>query len=251
MNVRPEEASVPGEQPGMRSDVWAVRSPVGGDPGPVAFAVHDAKNMVGVLAANVDVLRRALGDARLPTAAVQALADIEEAAFRLNGLVREALVGLQGREAPRPAPRRLRVAPMVTAAVERMRPAARARGIRIVEMGTEGACATIDADLFERVIVNLLENAVRFSAPGDTVEVEYEHRNGRLTLAVGDRGPGVPEDAREQIFESYRRHDGERGEGAHFGLGLAFCREVAKAHGGDAWAFNRAGGGACFVFEIV
>ena len=71
-----------------------------------------------------------------------------------------------------------------------------------------------------------------------------------MTLAVGDRGRGVPEEAREDVFRSYRRRD-SMGSDSHFGLGLAYCRKVAREHGGDAWVFNRAEGGACFVFEIA
>jgi len=260
LNSRPEEGSANGDLAVPSSDrvvpcsdVWPIRPSVRPEPSPVAYAIHDAKNMLGVLSANLEVLKRALRTMPLPRGAADALGDIDESAQRLNGLLREALSGLQGRRrhAMTPSASPLSVAPVVAAAVDRMLPAARARGIQIACAGPDDAYATIEPELLERVVVNLVENAVRFSQPGDSVEVEYATRNGRMTLAVGDRGPGVPEDALDEIFASYRRRDGDGTESQHFGLGLAFCREVARARGGDAWVFNRAGGGACFVFEIA
>jgi len=246
----PDESSADGGQVGMRSDVWPVRPSLRPEPSPIAFAIHDAKNMMGVLSANLDVLRGALRNMPLPRGAADALDDIDESSRRLNGLLREALAGLQGHARPSAPPSTLRAAPIVAAAVDSMLPAAAARRVRITQTGAEDACATIEPELLERVIVNLLENALRFSQPGDTVEVEYVTRGGRMTLAISDRGPGVPENARDEVFESYRRRDPDSAQ-SHFGLGLAFCREVARAHGGDAWVFNRAGGGACFVFETA
>jgi signal transduction histidine kinase len=231
-----------------RSDVWHVRLPDPPEPGAVSFAVHDAKNMMGVLAANLEVLTGALAGMDLPARATDALGDMSESARRLSALLREALAGLQGCNPRWTAPSQVHVGPVLAAGIDRMRPAARARGVLIVNGGTHNGCATIEPGLLERVIVNLLENAVRFSRAGDTIEVECVTRGGRMTLAVSDRGPGVPEDACDEIFESYR-HRPAGGTESHFGLGLAFCREVARAHGGDAWVFNRAGGGACFVFE--
>jgi signal transduction histidine kinase len=257
LNSRREEGSANGDRAAPSSDrvvpcsaVWPIRPSVRPEPSPVAYAIHDAKNMLGVLSANLEVLHRALRSMPLPRSAADALGDIDESAERLNGLLREALSGLQGHRRQPMTTSSLSVPPVVAAAVDRMLPAARARGIRIAYAGSEDACATIEPELLERVIVNLVENAVRFSRPGDTVEVEYAARNGRMTLAVGDRGPGVPEEALDEIFASYRRRDAD-GTESHFGLGLAFCREVARARGGDAWVFNRAGGGACFVFEIA
>jgi signal transduction histidine kinase len=250
LSSRGDDARANSAQVGVRSDVWPVQARVPAEPSPIAYAIHDAKNMMGVLSANLDVLKKALRNMPVPRVAAEALEDIDESSRRLNGLLREALVGLQGHAQQRTTPSAVCAAPIVAAAVDRMLPAAHARRVKIAHAGPSDAWAKIEPELFERVIVNLLENAVRFSREGDTVEVEYVTRGGRMTLAVGDRGPGVPEDARSEIFESYRHRDPDHAA-SHFGLGLAFCREVARAHGGDAWVFNRAGGGACFVFETA
>jgi two-component system, OmpR family, sensor histidine kinase CreC len=248
VRLRADEPSEIAKEVGPTSTVYPVRPSFRPEPSPIAFAIHDAKNMLGVLSANLEVLTTELAGMPLSPMATDALGDMGESADRLSGLLREALAGLQGHAPRRALPTALRVAPIVAAVIDRMRPAARARGVRIVEGGDRETRATVESELFERVIENLLDNAVRFSKAGDTVEVEYVTRVGRTTLAVGDRGPGVPENDRDEIFASYR-HREPGGTEAHFGLGLAFCREVARAHGGDAWVFNRGGGGACFVVE--
>jgi signal transduction histidine kinase len=244
----PERPSTTKGDMWTRSDVWSVRPSLRPRPGPAEFAIHDAKNMLGVLSANVEVLRRALACGALPAGVQEALGDIDESARRLSGLLREALSGLQGHDPEPPPPSSTRVASIVESVVGRMAPAASASGVRMVVARGDEAYASIAPQLLERVLENLLENAVRFSNRGDTVEVEYTHRGGRTILAVSDRGPGVDDAARDAIFESYRRRAPLPVE-SHYGLGLAFCRQVARAHGGDAWVFNRTGGGACFVFE--
>jgi signal transduction histidine kinase len=250
LSLRAAESMSKSVDAAVRSDVWAVPRSVRPEPTPTAFALHDAKNMMGVLLANLQVLSRALTGVSLPDAAADALDDIGESSQRLTMLLREALAGLQGNTLRRAAASPVPVGPVVTAVVDQMRPAARALGVRIVHAGQADVHATIEPALFERVVANLLENAVRFSPPHARVEVELVRRDGRMVLAVGDRGSGVAEAARDEIFESYRHRD-PGGAGSHFGLGLAFCRQVARAHGGDAWVFNRSGGGACFVFEIA
>ena len=101
----------------------------------------------------------------------------------------------------------------------------------------------IDATLMEQVLVNLLENAVKFTAPASPIEVAAGRVDNEAWIEVRDRGPGVPEGEEERIFEKfYRAGDGNRAEGT--GLGLAICRAIVHAHQGAIIASNREGGGA-------
>src|SRR5579864_6960103 len=125
------------EQPGTtkgdmwtRSDVWSVRPSLRPRPSPAAFAIHDAKNMLGVLSANVEVLRRALVGGFLPNGAREALGDIDESSRRLSGLLREALSVLQGHDPVPPPPSPTCVGPIVASVVARMASAAEANGVR-------------------------------------------------------------------------------------------------------------------------
>jgi len=105
-----------------------------------------------------------------------------------------------------------------------------------------------DAKLLRRLVRNLLENAARYGAP--PVEAMVDEADGRARLRVCDRGPGVPEREREQIFAPfYRASSRPSGEGGS-GLGLALVRQIARRHGGEARCLPRDGGGSCFEVDL-
>jgi two-component system sensor histidine kinase KdpD len=107
----------------------------------------------------------------------------------------------------------------------------------------------VDAALIEQVLINLIENAVKFSPAGTPIGVRARDGQAEVVVEVLDRGPGVPETEEDAIFERfYRAPDSQRAEGA--GLGLAICRAIVRAHGGTISATNRDGGGAVFRFTI-
>jgi signal transduction histidine kinase len=229
------------------SNVWPVES---GEmhAGPAAYALHDAKNLIAVLRASLHFLSEELSDKPQSPDVASALEDARDSADRMADLLCEAIVSLRGRAPRKTAPAGLRIAPSIAALVNRIGPMASMRGVRLVAGGADSACARIDHGLFERAILNFIDNALRYSKAGDTIEIEYLVHGNRVVVAVADEGPGVPEEMRDVVFQADRPNT--RTDSSNFGLGLAFCREAARAHGGNAWAFNRAGGGACFVFEI-
>jgi two-component system sensor histidine kinase KdpD len=111
----------------------------------------------------------------------------------------------------------------------------------------EGICmAPMDPVLIEQVLVNLVENAVRYSPEGTEIEIRAAREDDRLMVEVADRGPGIPDSEKTRIFEKFHRLE-ERSRGV--GLGLAICRSVMEAHGGSIRVEDREGGGA--VFRIV
>ncbi|QPC99479.1 ATP-binding protein [Qipengyuania soli] len=105
----------------------------------------------------------------------------------------------------------------------------------------------------ERVIDNLLDNAVSFSPTGGEIRANLTRKDGWITLAISDEGPGIPVEKREKVFQRFHsdRPDGED-FGKHSGLGLAIARTIAEAHDGTLVATSRADGkeGACLVFGI-
>lgn len=110
--------------------------------------------------------------------------------------------------------------------------------------------AWADGNLFERVLQNLLDNAIRFTPPGGRVQVQAGMESSKsdwLLVCVSDSGPGVPDEVRDRIFQKFTtaRH---RESGT--GLGLAFCKMVVEAHGGRIWMENNANQGSVFCFTL-
>jgi two-component system sensor histidine kinase KdpD len=100
----------------------------------------------------------------------------------------------------------------------------------------------VDDVLLGQLVVNLLENAVKYSPAGRPSEVAAEANDNAVTLEVRDRGAGFAEGEEQRVFEKFYRgkSDGVRGAG----LGLAICHAIATAHRGTIEALNRSGGGA-------
>jgi two-component system, OmpR family, sensor histidine kinase KdpD len=105
-----------------------------------------------------------------------------------------------------------------------------------------------DDVLLGQLLVNLLENATKYTPEGTPIELTAESGGEAITLEIRDRGPGFAPDEEQRIFEKFHRGRSTRARGA--GLGLAICRAIAEAHRGSIEAFNRAGGGAVFRIRL-
>ena len=127
--------------------------------------------------------------------------------------------------------------------------AARARGVGVALEGGPVVLA-VDGERFLRVVGNLLDNAIRFAAPGGDVRVVLWSRGGQGGVTVTDDGPGVPPDARDRVFARFSREDAARGRQGGAGLGLAICREVVRAHGGRVWVQDADPRGSAFVVAL-
>ena len=119
-----------------------------------------------------------------------------------------------------------------------------------VTLMPEGASviAKVDAPKLERVIDNLLRNAIRHTPPGTPIWVRVESDGDDAIITVEDAGPGVPSQQRSRIFEPFER--GSRTTRSGSGLGLAIVSRFAALHGGRAWVDDRPGGGAAFHVRL-
>ncbi|MFO0574749.1 MAG: sensor histidine kinase KdpD [Polyangia bacterium] len=107
----------------------------------------------------------------------------------------------------------------------------------------------MDPVLAEQLFHNLIENAIKYTPPATPIEISAAAGVGMVTVAVADRGPGIPPDAEERVFEKFFRGPYQHSEGG-VGLGLTICRGIVEAHGGQISAANRSGGGAVFCFTL-
>jgi len=109
----------------------------------------------------------------------------------------------------------------------------------------------VDTALIERVIANLLENAVKYSPAQGVIHVSAALAGDAIELRVEDDGPGIPAEYLDLVFEKFFRVKGDgRSAIPGTGLGLAICRGIVEAHGGQIWAENRPSGGACFSVRL-
>src|SRR5207247_2102636 len=126
-------------------------------------------------------------------------------------------------------------APLIAAAVELFR---RTRTTHRLELHVEGALPRVDADAdaLDRVLKNLISNALKYSPPGSCVRVRARATDGVVAVDVEDEGPGIPAEERARVFEPYYRVRETAGLGPGTGLGLSVVKSLVEAHGGTVRA---------------
>ncbi len=232
----------PDEARHASSGVWAK-----GSSDLATYAVHDAKNVACALRANSEWLR-GVCEMELPRPDVlEALGEMMEGCEQLVDLMHETLMvhrAMSFRVEPTP----VHLATLVGCAADRVRRRAESAGVRVVVEGPEALAALLDRALFSRLLDNLLDNALRVSRADDEVRVCHGQIGRNVVVSVTDQGPGVPPAQRARIFELFARGSG--GGRDSTGVGLAFCRVVAEAHGGNVCVEDAPGRGASFVVTV-
>jgi signal transduction histidine kinase len=210
----------------------------------VAWASHDLRAPIASLQAMLEAIEDGLVSAEdyLPTLReqVRTLSMLVDDLFELARIDAGALT-LELRRTP--------VAPLVASALRLLRPEAEARRVALSSDVDETVEARLAPDKFERVLFNLVTNALRHTPTDGSVAVRVERRDADLLLRVEDSGEGLAPEAPARMFERFWRGDQARsGNGA--GLGLAIAKGLVEAHGGRIWAENRPQGGACVSFTL-
>lgn len=120
-----------------------------------------------------------------------------------------------------------------------------------IELAPDLPLAPIDAVLIEQVLFNLLDNALKYTPPGTPITIRASATARAVTVAVADRGPGLPFGDETRVFDKFYRGHGAPGTTrGSVGLGLAICRGMIEAHGGKIWAESSPEGGAVFRFTL-
>ena len=194
-----------------------------------------------------------LGRVRSEEERQRALEIIDQEARRLTQLVENVLLFSRSeRGASRIVVEPTPVAAVVRDVLEAFTPLARARGVDLrVDIADGGVVAPLDRRALQQVLLNLLDNAVKYGPDGQTVTVATARRADRVRIEVRDQGPGIPPGDRERIWEPFWRSRRERTSGvAGTGIGLAVVRELCALHGGSAWLDEPDLPGARFVVEL-
>jgi len=207
----------------------------------LAVCAHDLRGALTIIAGYVDMLRRHELDAAQRE---KALAGIDAAVMRADRLLGETLSGTRP-EATRTGERFDLVALTMRAAAD-----ARAAYGREVAPRADAERVQVagDEDAMARALQNLLGNAAKY-APEGPLEVRVAVEGDRAVVEVADRGPGIPVEQREDVFEPFARLERDVAlEGT--GLGLTVVRSVAERMGGRAMILGREGGGAVVRLEL-
>jgi two-component system sensor histidine kinase KdpD len=201
---------------------------------------HDLRTPLASITGAASTLR-SQGDKLPPETRQELLESIAEEAERLSRLVSNLLdmtrleSGIELRRDFYP------LEEIVGAALQRMERQLAGRQVK-TQLPDSLPLAYVDDVLLGQVVLNLLENAVKYSSAETPIEVAAEAGDGAIKLEVRDRGPGFAQGEELRVFEKFYRGKPAGARGA--GLGLAICRAIVEAHHGTIEAFNRAGGGA-------
>ncbi len=208
---------------------------------------HDLRTPLGVVTGATSALLDESGPKDEATRR-ELLQTAHEEALRLNRLVRNLLDMTRLEAGALRVQKELQpLEEVVGAALNRMEDRLRGREVR-TDIPRDLPLVPFDSALIEQVLINLLENATKYTPPGSPLEVNARAMDGEVEVEVADRGPGVASKDVERVFDKfYRAHEGE---GGGVGLGLTICRGIVGAHGGRIWVKDRTGGGASFRFTL-
>jgi signal transduction histidine kinase len=216
----------------------------------VARTVHDLKApLTSILGFAALVGRRQL----TPERQAELLGKVEDAGQQLLTMIDEVLHGasedalVDVRRDPVDLVPLVRDLAGVTAGMARGRDGTD-REVR-VHAETPTAVAAVDPGVVRSVLVNLLENAVKYSPPGSPIDLVVERSAGEVRLTVSDRGPGIPPEEHATIFERFRQRDTDSPAGG-VGLGLYIVRSLVTAHGGRVTVSSPPGQGASFTVSF-
>jgi two-component system, OmpR family, sensor kinase len=215
----------------------------------LADASHELRTPLASIRGYAELFR--LGAADDPATLERAMARIEAEATRMGVLVEDLLSLAALDQAPERPRIPVDLGELAAHAAEDTRVTAPDRGVRLCV--DEPAIAVIgDPDQLRQLLANLMRNAVIHTPAGTPIEIAVRREGGMAVLEVRDHGPGVPDDATDQLFERFWRTEGGRSRGkGGAGLGLAIVKAIAVAHGGSVSAGNVDGrdeddGGAVF-----
>jgi signal transduction histidine kinase len=211
----------------------------------VAWASHDLRTPIASLQAMIEAVEDGLAepDSYLPAMADQTrtLARLVEDLFEL-ARIDAGVLTLELREAE--------IARVIQGCVRGVEAEARSRNVAVQAFVADGIRARCAPEQVERVLYNLLANAVRHTPPDGTVAVHVRSEPEEVHVVVEDSGDGIEPETASRMFERFWRGDQARQSGNGAGLGLAIARGLVEAHGGRIWAESRPEGGTRVSFTL-
>ena len=225
-------------------DVGAVRSVERTKDFLVRLLAHDMNSPLTTIMGMFDLLQ-------VPPESEKLLTSSQLAVEKLRDLIADLfdITRLEGVDVPsRIMPHNL--VPLLRTATETSLVLAGVQGVRVVLDAPDTLPAPVDEHLVRRAVDNLLDNAIRLSPEGGQVTVQAGLEGEQVVISVEDQGPGIPENLRSTLFQSWVKSDSGGGDLAHHGLGLALVDLVAREHGGTISVRCPPSGGSVFTLHL-
>jgi PAS domain S-box-containing protein len=218
----------------------------------IAMLLHDLQSPLGNVISALELLRMQMDKAETDGMTLSLLDIASRSSGQLQRLI-ASLMDISRLEAGQPVGRQtpIELPKLVANAYDIEEPNFTRRGVTLqTNLPDDLPPVRVEENMISRVLLNLFDNALKYSANGEVVAVdarpaEYDF----LLVSVSDQGTGIPKEFREIIFDKFRRVKSNTGAKG-LGLGLAFCRLAVEAHGGRIWVDDAPGGGARFNFSL-
>lgn len=209
-------------------------------------AAHEFRTPLAIMKTRIGLFRKKAGE--LPPDGVELLRIMEGEVDRLSDMVNSLLELTNLEQSSRRE--QISAETLLQEIAEEISSQAEVRQVSIITMPSFGAVMG-ERQMLRRALVNLVENAVKYSPAGGAVKVSAQCRDGVVRFEIADQGPGIPEAYRRRIFEPFFRVDDSRSRRqGGTGLGLALVRAIAESHGGTVRVEDNDGGGSRFLLEL-
>jgi signal transduction histidine kinase len=216
----------------------------------ISMIYHDLRSPLSNIVSSLDVF-----DAMLPKDGDPAFRSLLNIALRSTERIQRltnSLLDMSRLESGQPVVNRVSASPVTLAvdAIDAVSPVADTKN-QVINLKLPGDSPTllIDADMIRRVLINLLENAVKYSPPDGEITFGAEFDEQQSKIWIQDSGPGISAAEQEFIFDKFTRLNPE-GDQKGFGLGLAYCRLAIEGHGGQIWVESEPNQGSRFTFTL-
>jgi PAS domain S-box-containing protein len=216
----------------------------------IAMIYHDLRAPLANVVSSLDVIATLLSNTEHNE--LQSLLNIAMRSTERIQRLTNSLLDIKRLEAGQPLGDRLPVNPLelIQDAIESVAPVARNKQQSLTsEVKDKLPLVMADGEMVRRVLINLIENAIKYTPTGGSISVGATSDGSRVQVCVKDTGPGIPASEHERIFDKFTRlSNPENAKG--LGLGLAYCRLAVLGHGGRIWVESEPGQGARFLFTL-
>jgi two-component system sensor histidine kinase KdpD len=215
-----------------------------------SMIVHDLKGPLGEIMSNLDLLNYIQN---LSAEDKEVLDTAIQGCENLLGMVMN-LLDISKMEEGRMKLNRdqFQIGELIRSKIERMKVVALQKELKMTVSLPDGDIPiTADKEIIERIIANLVNNAISYSFQGREIETKAERDNDFVKISVRDEGKGIPKDFIDKVFEKFsqKTEDGVRRRSST-GLGLTFCKMAVETHGGKIWVESEEGKGSAFFFTL-